>query len=249
MLVDVGTRDAQALAGAFVELVHSLVDRFDVSDLLQVLCSRSMELLGASAVGLMVVDESGELRTVVSSSERVEYLELLQLQNQEGPCLDCFRSGGQVRAEDLGGFQERWPQFAPAALDAGFRSAYAVPMRLRGETIGGMNLFDSAPGAGGLRVSDLPLAQALADVASIALVQSRVGHRQEELTRQLQTALDSRVVIEQAKGMIAGELDMDLQAAFELLRSNARRTNRRLSELAEEVAAQRVAPASLRSVH
>lgn len=245
MLAGVGTRDAQSLAGAFVELAHSLVDSYDVQDLLRVLCDRSMELLNASAVGLMVVDESGDLKTIVSSSERAQVLEVLQLQSREGPCLDCFRSGTQIRADDLTAHKDRWPQFVTAALDIGFRSAYAVPMRLRGTAIGGMNLFSNGSGSEGLQVSDLPLAQALADVASIALVQARVGHRQEELTRQLQTALDSRVVIEQAKGMIAGELDMDLQAAFELLRSNARRTNRRLSELAGDVAEQRVAPQSL----
>jgi GAF domain-containing protein len=231
-----GSPDTTALVGAFVDLADKLVGDFEATDVLQVLADHCVQLLGAAAVGLLVTDEKGVLRIVVSSDEGARLLELYQLQSEEGPCLDCYRSGRPVGHEELGSEagDERWPRFAPAARAAGYDSVHALPMRIRGEVIGALNLFAQR---GGPRVvqDDLTVAQGLADVATIAIVQNRVSRDRDQLARQLQAALDSRVVIEQAKGMVASQLDVSLEEAFELLRSTARNARRSLSGLAEEV--------------
>jgi GAF domain-containing protein len=228
--------DSTALVRAFVDLADNLVDDLDAADVLQVLADRSVEVLGAAAAGLLVTDEENLLRIVVSSDEGTRLLELYQLQSEEGPCLDCYRTGGPVSHDDLDSEDagRRWPRFAPAARAAGYDSVHALPLRVRGEVIGGLNLFGARDGASILR-EDVPVAQALADVATIALVQNRVARNREEVARQLQAALDTRVVIEQAKGMVAARLDIDLEEAFELLRSTARSARRRLADVAEEI--------------
>lgn len=227
--------DSAKLAAVFVELADTLVDDFDVLDLLHVLASRSVELLGAAAAGLLLTDDGDELKLVVSSTERAQLMELFQLQNDEGPCLDCYDSGEPVLVPRLEDAQERWPNFARAANDSGFTSVVALPMRLRGRTIGGLNLFgtgDTPP----VRNEDLPTAQSLADAATIAIMQGRLARGLDVVNEQLQTALNSRVVIEQAKGALSRHLSISTEAAFEILRSRARSTRRRLSDVAEDVA-------------
>lgn len=224
----------EELVGAFVELADTLVDDFDVVELLQLLANRSVDLLGAEAAGLLLADRSGSLKVAVTSSEQARLLELYQLQSAEGPCLDCYRDGVQISATDLGSSAQRWPRFAPAAVSAGYTSVHAVPMRLRNEVIGVMNLF-GADTAHGMDSEHLPIAQALTDVATIALMQGQLVRRRETLAQQLQTALDTRVNIEQAKGLVAGRLHQEMDRAFELLRSYARRNNRRLSDVAADV--------------
>jgi GAF domain-containing protein len=156
----------------------------------------------------------------------------VQLQANEGPCLDCFRTSQQVISADLG-HEPRWPRFVEHASQAGYRAVHALPLRLRSETIGGLNLFGSAPGA--LSGHELRVGQALADVATIGILQERAVHRQEVLAEQLQAALNSRVIIEQAKGMLAERGQIDLGQAFALLRSHARARQQRLSDLARDV--------------
>ncbi len=226
--------DTEELVGAFVDLADTLVDDFDVTETLQVLADRCVQLVGAAAAGLLLADEHGVLRVAVSSSERALLLELFQLQSAEGPCLDCYRSG-----EHLAAAESRWPQFAPRAVTAGYVGVHAIPMRLRGEVLGAMNLFASSPESA-VAPRGLAVARALTDVATIAIVQDRAARKREVLTAQLQTALDSRVVIEQAKGLVAGRLDLGVEESFELLRSFARSTNRRLSDLVQDVVAGRV---------
>lgn len=227
--------DSEKLAAVFVELADTLVDDFDVLDLLHVLADRSVQLLGASAAGLMVTDDDGELRLVVSSSEQARLMELFQLQNDEGPCLDCYRSGRPVSVPRLEDEYDRWPNFGRVAAAAGFSSVVALPMRLRGQSIGGLNLFgttDSPP----VDDADLPIAQSLADAATIAILQDRLARGREILNQQLQVALSSRVAIEQAKGVLARHLGVSPEGAFEVLRGRARGSRRRLGELADEVA-------------
>ncbi len=224
----------EELVGAFVQLADKLVDDFDVVELLQVLANRSVELLGAAAAGLLLADQSGALKVAVTSTERARLLELYQLQSAEGPCLDCFREGVQVSATDLESAAHRWPRFAPAAVAAGYTSVHAVPMRVRNEVIGVMNLFSSENGQV-MQTERLPIAQALTDVATIALMQGQLVRRRETLAQQLQTALDTRVNIEQAKGLVAGRLHTEMDEAFELMRSYARRNNRRLADVAAAV--------------
>jgi hypothetical protein len=190
-----------------------------------------VQLLDVSAAGLLLADPRGELRVVAASSEAARLLELFQLQNDQGPCLDCFRSGQPVTAADLNAEAQRWPRFAPAARKAGFAAVQALPMRLREQVIGALNLFRASPGT--FDPADVRVGQALADVATISLLHERSMRHSDTLNEQLQTALNSRVIIEQAKGKLAERLGLDMAQAFSLLRDQARTRNLRLSELAQ----------------
>jgi transcriptional regulator with GAF, ATPase, and Fis domain len=223
--------DGELLSDTFVELTDTMVVGFDVIDFMHVLTNRSVELLDVSAAGLLLADPRGELRVVAASSEAARLLELFQLQNDEGPCLECFRSGQPVQVADLAAVAHRWPQFAPAAGQAGFGAVQALPMRLREQVIGALNLFRAAPGTFDPAV--IRVGQALADVATISLLQERNMRHSDSLNEQLQTALNSRVIIEQAKGKLAERLGLDMDQAFSLLRESARTSNRRLSDLAQ----------------
>jgi transcriptional regulator with GAF, ATPase, and Fis domain len=220
------------LTDVFVELADTLVDEFDVIDFLHVLTERCVELLGVSAAGLLLTDGQGTLQVVAASSEKTRLLELFQLQTDEGPCVDCFRSGVAVSVAELAS-AGRWPQFVKAAAEAGFGSVHAVPMRLRTEIMGALNFFNVEPGA--IDDATLRVGQALADVATIGLLQQRAIHRRDALTDQLQSALNSRIVIEQAKGVLAERMGIDPAEAFVVLRAAARSQNRRLVELAAAV--------------
>jgi GAF domain-containing protein len=220
------------LADVFVEMADTLVDDFDVIDFLHILAERCVQLLGVSAVGLLLTDQQGALQVVAASSERTRLLELFQLQTDQGPCVDCFRTGRPVSVTDLPA-AGRWPRFTAAAAEVGFAAVHALPMRLRDEVIGALNLFDTNPGT--LDAGTLRIGQALADVATIGLLQQRAIHRRDVLTEQLQAALNSRVLIEQAKGVLAERLRVDLADAFTMLRSSARNHNRRLSDLAQAI--------------
>jgi GAF domain-containing protein len=222
--------DADLLSDTFVELADTMVADFDVIDFLQMLSDRSVMLLSASAAGVMLADPRGELRVAASSNEAAGFLELFQLQNDQGPCLDCFRTGRAVTATDLTGPDPRWPRFAAAAVDYGFRTVEALPMRLRDHVIGALNLFRADPGP--FDPTDLRLGQALADVATIGLLHERNVRRSETVAEQLQAALNSRVIIEQAKGKLAERLGMDMDRAFVLLRDYARNSNQRLTDVA-----------------
>lgn len=217
------------LADVLVELADTLVDDFDLIDFLHVLTERSVRLLEVSAAGLLLTNAEGTLQVVAASTERTRLLELFQLQTDEGPCVDCFRSGAPVSVPDIGA-AGRWPRFAVAAAEVGFAAVHAVPMRLRKEVIGALNFFGID--AGPLDSRKLRMGQALADVATIGLLQQRAIHRRDVLSEQLQNALNSRVTIEQAKGVLAERLQVDMDQAFEILRTHSRNHNRRLSELA-----------------
>src|SRR6204780_2218226 len=223
--------DEALLSDTFVELTDTMVAGFDVIDFMHVLTDRSVQLLDVSAAGLLLADPRGELRVVAASSEAARLLELFQLQNDQGPCLDCFRTGQPVQAADLAAASQRWPRFVPAARDAGFAAVQALPMRLREHVIGALNLFRATPGA--FAPADVRVGQALADVATISLLHERSMRHSDTLNEQLQTALNSRVIIEQAKGKLAERLGLDMDQAFNLLRESARTSNRRLSDLAQ----------------
>jgi transcriptional regulator with GAF, ATPase, and Fis domain len=223
--------EAQLLSETFVELTDTMVADFDMIDFLHLLTDRSVQLLDVSAAGLLLADPRGELRVVAASSEAARLLELFQLQNDQGPCLDCYRSGQPVQAADLNAEAARWPRFAPAALQAGFVAVHALPMRLREQVIGALNLFRAQAGA--FDPSDVRIGQALADVATISLLHERSMRYSDTLNEQLQAALNSRVLIEQAKGKLAERLGLDMDQAFNLLRDYARNRNLRLSDLAQ----------------
>jgi hypothetical protein len=219
---------------AFVSLADRLVGLFDVVELLTDLTESCARLLDVASAGLLLADRSDVLHVLAASSEAARSLELFQLQRAEGPCLECFRSGTAVRVPSLANREGRWPQFAPAARNLGFASVHAVPMRLHDQMLGALGLFGTSVGA--LKDDDLALGQALADVASVALVTGNATADRAVLTEHLQTALDSRVFIEQAKGAIAQYANLDMDAAFALLRKYARDHNQKLTDLAQTVA-------------
>jgi len=226
------TREA-ALARTFVELADTLVEDFDVVDLLTRLADRCVEVLDVDAAGIMLAAPGGQLRVMSSSSEAMRVLELFEIQAQEGPCLDSHRTGLPIVNQDLSSADAPWPRFASEALAAGFHSVHAVPMRLRGSVIGALNLFRSDLGE--MVPSDIEIAQAFADVATIAILQHQAAQEAQVLNEQLTHALNSRVVIEQAKGMVAERLQLDMEASFAVLRTYARNLNRRLADVAQDV--------------
>ena len=218
------------LVDTLVALADTLVDDFDIVDLLTLLADRCVELFEVSAAGVMLATPDGELRVIASSSEAMRIVELYELQAQEGPCPDSYRTGLAVVHESLADTSGRWPAFAPVALEAGFRSVQAVPMRLRGNLIGALNLFRQDEGR--LDDTDLFAAQALADVATIAVLQHRTMLEAQVLNEQLNHALDSRVVIEQAKGVLGERAGLTMEDAFVRLRRYARNRNLRLGDVA-----------------
>lgn len=220
------------LTETFVALADTLVDTFDVVEFLSLLSERCVELFDAEAAGVMLANPGGTLTLVASSSERMRLIELFALQRDEGPCPDCYRTGEAVTVGDLE-TTSRWPTFTPEALRVGFRAVNAVPLRVRRQVVGALNLFRN--GAGSLPDDDLRAAQALADVATVSILQHRLNQDQQLVTGQLQHALDSRIVIEQAKGVLAERTKVDVDEAFSLLRHYARSHNRQLSEVAREV--------------
>ena len=221
-------------AATFTELVESLAGDYDLIEVLTLLTSRCVELLAAGAAGILLADRHGCLCVVGASSEQAQLLELFQIQNDEGPCLDCYGTGQVVRASDLNSTSS-WPLFATECVRAGFGSVCAVPLRLRGHTLGCLNLFVASPS--GLADTDVALAQTLADFASIALIHDQATRQAAVREDQLQGALTSRIVIEQAKGMIAEGRNVDMNEAFDRLRTYARNSNRRLTEVSESVVA------------
>ncbi|WP_158891544.1 GAF and ANTAR domain-containing protein [Amycolatopsis anabasis] len=226
---------AERLFRTFVALADTLVDDFDILDFLSMLAERCVDLLEVAAAGVILVDQRGGLRVASASSERAELLELFAVQTKDGPCIDCVREGRPVASPDLSAEDSRWPGFAAAARECGFRAAQALPLRLRREVVGVLTLLNTGPY--GVDEDSTLLGQALADVATVGILQQRAIERSELLSEQLQTALNSRVVIEQAKGVLSahgGNLDMD--DTFHRLRGYARAHNLRLSEVAHAVA-------------
>ncbi|MDX6231645.1 MAG: hypothetical protein QOH68_596 [Nocardioidaceae bacterium] len=223
----------QRLAHVFVELADTLVAEFDVIEFLHTLTDRTVELLGADAAGLMLADQRGNLRLIASSAESARLLEVFELQNAEGPCLDCFHSGKQLVNLDDATMQARWPNFWAETTQLGFRSAHALPMRLRNDVIGAINLFGSTRDS--LSADAVAVGQAMADVATIGLLQERSVLQKEVLVEQLQTALNSRVLIEQAKGVLSERARMPVDEAFTFMRAHARRQGTTLTKVATDI--------------
>ncbi|ONI91882.1 transcriptional regulator [Actinosynnema sp. ALI-1.44] len=225
----------QRVSRAFVALADTLVTDFNISDALHMLTERVVELLSVSAAGVMLVASDRSLDVMASSSERAELLALFAAQTADGPCVECVRTGEPVTCDDIETHRQRWPRFTAAAGDCGFRAVHAVPMRLRDQVIGVLTLFDTRSGAP--HDDDAQLAQALADIATIAILQHRAIEHGERVTGQLQNALDTRIVIEQAKGILAERGGTSPDEAFNRLRAHARSRQQRLTDLARAVIA------------
>ncbi len=231
------------LITTLVELADNLVDDYDVIDVLTVLVDRCVQTVAVDAAGVMLARPEESLQFVASSSESMRMLELFQIQAAEGPCVDCFRSGEPIINQALDEGVERWPQFSPRAMAQGFRAVHCLPMRLRGSTIGALNLFRKNHGT--LDADDVVAAQGLADVATIAILQHQSTLNASTLNSQLSHALNSRIIIEQAKGMIRQALECDMHEAFERLRWHSRNHNVRLTTVATRVVEGILAPTDL----
>jgi GAF domain-containing protein len=238
------TVSPERLASIFVEVADTLVEEFDLIEFLHMLTDRTADLVGAAAVGLVLADGHGNLEFMAGSNESVKLLELFQLQTHEGPCLDAYRSGQPVINIDLSAAASRWPRFVPHATACGFQSVHAFPLRLRSQVIGALNVFGDTKG-GNFDGADVPIVQALADVAAIALLQERAIRRGEALTEQLQGALNSRIVIEQAKGAVSQAQRISVDEAFARIRGYAREHNRKLTEVAQAIITDRTTPPEL----
>ena len=221
------------MAHVFVEVADSLVADFDVIEFIHTVAVRAAELSGNTEAGLVLADEAGRLHHIGSSDDGARLLELVQLVDEQGPCRDCFVTGAAVIESDLTTVSDRWPLFAPRAVAAGFYSVHAFPMRLRDRVIGALNIFGLSPGA--LDAEVVKVVQALADIATIALIQERAISRADLVNEQLRTALDSRIALEQAKGAVAAWLGVDIGEAFERMRRHARAARMPLTDLAHEL--------------
>jgi hypothetical protein len=221
------------LARTFVQLADILLDEFDIVELLTMLAERCVEILDVSAAGLMLATAEGGLRVVASSSEAMRWLEVFELQASEGPCIDCYRTRQPVLNQHLDNLDDHWPRFGRVALDAGFHSVHALPMRLRGDAIGALNLFRSD--RGDLHEADIVAGQALADAATITVLQHRAVLERRLLNSQLSHALESRVVIEQAKGILCERAGLTMEQAFARMRHHARSHNLKLVAVAAGV--------------
>ncbi|WP_092555442.1 GAF and ANTAR domain-containing protein [Herbiconiux ginsengi] len=226
------TREEQ-LAETFVSLADTLVADYDVVELLHTLVQRCAQILGAADAGILLPDADGNLEVIASTSERSRLISLLQLSSGEGPCVDAYETGKVVSVDDIAATSSRWPRFATQAAGLGYHSMYAIPMRLRDQTIGSLNLFSD--GAGPTDPQDAAAAQALADVATIGILHERAIREADIARDQLQHALNSRVIIEQAKGVIAHTDGVDMEEAFQRLRTRARNSGQLLSIVARDV--------------
>ena len=227
------TTDAQRLGRVFVELADILVEQFDLVDFLTTLAHRCVELLDSSQAGVVLASEDGVLSAVASTDETVAVIDLFELQNHQGPTLDCIQLAEPLTNLELAVIEDRWPGFAPLVAGAGFCTVHALPMRVHGKALGAVNIFSDH--TTGLVPADLEVAQALADIATIALIQERKLRVSTMVNEQLQTALNSRIVIEQAKGVLAERHQIDMDVAFRALRAYARSHQRLLTDVAREV--------------
>ncbi len=225
------TNRDQSIVQFLVDIADNLIDDFDVVELLTKLTERCVKLLGISAAGVMLASPPDELRLVASSSEAMQVVELFELQSNEGPCLDAFRTGERVGHDNLRSGAGPWPQFSKVAVAAGFLSVSALPLRLRESTIGALNLFSAKPSP--MDEGDLLVARAFADLATISVLQFGAVTEAQRVNEQLSGALASRVVIEQAKGVVAERAGIEIPEAFTRLRSYARSHSLLLAEVAQ----------------
>jgi transcriptional regulator with GAF, ATPase, and Fis domain len=221
------------LIEAFVTLADTLVDHYDIIDFLQTLAERCVDLVDVSAAGIMLADTNGALRHAACSNERMRFVELLELQLEEGPCFDAYRTHAPVICASPEEAAERWPRFAPQAKEGGFSAFSAVPMRLRSDVIGALNLFSENELA--LAADDIKVVQAMADIATIGILHERLIRDAHAFSTQLEVALESRVVIEQAKGIVAEHSKVSVDEAFEQIRAFSRSHNRLLSDTARQL--------------
>jgi GAF domain-containing protein len=226
------TRDARLFA-KMASLADTLVAGYDVADLLQTLVDACVELLEVDSAGLLLADPDDRLELVASTSEESRLVEVMQVAAEAGPCIECFRTATVVSVPDISGAPTQWDDFRRACMANGFRSVYAIPLRLRETTIGTLNLFRAVSGQ--LSDQNIQAAQALADMTTIGILHERTWRAADTVRAQLQSALTSRIVIEQAKGVLAQTHRVPVDDAFVMLRNHARQHRLPLSEVAQRL--------------
>ncbi|PVZ12944.1 GAF and ANTAR domain-containing protein [Actinomycetospora cinnamomea] len=242
---DLGGASAReaSLLTALVGLARTLVSDYDVVDVLDQLTARCVELLDVDAAGLMLAGHDGGLEVMSSSSEQAHQLELHQLRDRQGPCVDAYRTGVGVHADDVAAHGHRWPEFAAHARELGIHGVHALPLRCNERAIGAMNLFTTTPRP--FPDADVHAAQALADVATTVVLQHRTLGEAQLITEQLRTALDSRIIIEQAKGALAERGGLSADDAFARMRRHARRHHLKVTAVAQAVMSDAIDTAAL----
>ena len=228
------TGEQQQLADTFVSLADTLVDDFDLLDFLGLLAEKASQHLNVAAAGVILTDQRGGWRPTATSDESPELVALFTTGAFQGPCRECVRTGSWITIANLAEHDQRWPDFAAQATQAGYQAAAAVPMRSRRQIIGSLTLLNTTPD--GVDEASLALGQALADMATIGLLQQHAAHRGDLLAEQLQAVLHHRVVLEQAKGSLAEHSNLTPHTAYRLLRDYARSQGQHLSELARHIA-------------
>jgi GAF domain-containing protein len=240
--MDEASREAR-INTAFVTVADTLTTDFDVVDLLHALVEQCTEILDTDAGGLMLMNADGQLQLMTSTGEGADFVEVMQLNADSGPCIDCFTTGAAISVPNIQSSGGKWPAFQKAAMQYGFHSAHATPMRLRGQIIGTMNLFRTKRGA--LSGRDAAVAQALTDVATIGILHEHIAREGAILAEQLHHALDSRIFIEQAKGMVSHSRSIPMDDAFTVLRTHARNNNLTIRSVAEGVCARTMSVQSI----
>jgi GAF domain-containing protein len=226
------TRTEQ-LFDAFATIADTLVDGYDVLDLLQTLVENCHDLLDVDSAGILLLNKDDTLEVVASTSEANTLMEIMQLDADAGPCLECFRTRRVVSLPDIDIGSDRWPDFCTTARAHGIHSVYAIPLRLRETTIGTLNLMRNARGE--LNQHDIRAAQALADVATIGILQERTIRNASVIRDQLHNALSSRIIIEQAKGVVAETSHLSMDEAFQRIRTYARAHHATLGNVAQRL--------------
>lgn len=226
------------LGQAVGEITDALVQDFDVVDVATQVVTSCAELVGADNVGLLVADAAGQLRLLAATSEEAHVIESFQVEGGDGPCLEAFTTGELVSAGSPGEIAGRWPHFARIAQREGIGAVFAAPLTMRGRPIGSLNVFSEAPGE--LDADARRKVELLAGLATVALTQAERVRDHATTVQQLQTALTSRVAIEQAKGVLIAATGVDVDEAFARLRAYARANRRRLSEVALDVVERRL---------
>jgi GAF domain-containing protein len=228
-----GTPRETRIVETFATLADTLVDSYDVVELLQTLVETCADVLDVDAAGIMLANAWGELEVIASTSETSRLMEVLQLDAEAGPCMTTFTTGQPVACPDIADAPAEWAAFSAGALALGVRSAHAVPLRLRATVIGTLNLFGTAPGT--LSAPDLRIARAMADVATIGILHERTLREHEVVQAQLQRAIVSREVIEQAKGVVSHVRSVSIEDAFGIIRAHAVASGERLSDVAQAI--------------
>ena len=220
---------------AFIEVANALASDYDVGEFLHMLVGRCSEALNSDAVSVLLEAQEGTLQLAAATSERMRELEDLEIRLGQGPCVETYRQGAPVSAGDMRKEQDRWPATAPKAMEIGLLAVNAFPLKVDGDSVGAFNVYREAAGA--LSDEELRLTQAFADVATVGILRDRKVSEAERRAEQLQGALDSRVLIEQAKGVLAERQGISTELAFDMIRRYARNHHRKLRGVCQQIIA------------